>query len=342
VSPMRFFLVLISVLALLLPTFAFAQDGGLPPLPRHRPDPTATPLPTLVPIPAPAPQSRENPAAVAPAPAATSATDAISAVTSTPQAVHLSARITEDGGAIPDGLVWRIFDTRTDSSGQLAMVAKSDNATADVQLPPGDYVVHVAYGRAQASDNLTVAPGDNSKTIILDAGALRLNAAVTGDVSVPVSLVHFDIFSAGATDAERTIVAENISPNDIVTLNAGTYHVVSYFGDVNAVVRADLRVEPGQLTDATLYHRASQVSIKLISEPNGEAIADVDWTVKSSDGTTVFTNIGAFPATVLAEGDYQVFAKRGDAVFNRKFEVIPGQAREIEVMTDVYAAPKAN
>jgi hypothetical protein len=341
---MRFFLVLISLLALLAPTLAFAQDGGMPPLPRPRPDPTATPLSEPGPAPAPAPQSRDNPASamVSPTAPATSATDAISAVTSAPQAVHLSARITEDGGAIPEGLVWRIFDTRTDSSGQLAMVAKSEEANAELQLPPGDYAIHVSYGRAQASDNLTVAPGDNSKTIILDAGAIRLNAAITGDVPVPVALVHFDIFSAGASEADRTMIAENINANDIVTLNAGTYHVVSYFGDVNAVVRADLRVEPGQLTDATLYHRASQVSFKLISEPNGEAIADVDWTVKSSDGETVFTNIGAFPATVLAEGDYMVLAKRGDAVFNREFEVMPGQAREIEVMTDVYAAPKAN
>jgi hypothetical protein len=35
----------------------------------------------------------------------------------------------------------------------------------------------------------------------------------------------------------------------------------------------DLRVEPGQLTDATLYHRAAQMSFKLVSEAGGEAIA---------------------------------------------------------------------
>lgn len=216
------------------------------------------------------------------------------------------------------------------------MVAKSDDASANLQLPPGQYMVHVAYGRAQASDGLTVEKGENSKTIIIDAGAIRLNAAVTGDIQVPVNLVHFDIFTSGRTDAERTLVAEKLNANDIVTLNAGTYHVISYFGDINAVVRADLRVEPGQLTDATLYHRASQVSFKLVSEPGGEAIADVEWTVKSADGATVFSNIGAFPATVLAEGDYSVLAKRGDAVYNRAFEVVPGQAREIEVLTEVY------
>lgn len=350
VSPMRFFVILVSFLALLPPTFAWAQDSSMPPLPRPRPGSTAKPTPeTTAPIPAvrqKAPESANAaPAADATAPAnasipaATSATEAITAVTSTPQPVHLSAQVTEKGGKIPDGLVWRVFDTVADKTGQLAMVAKSNDATANLELPPGQYMVHVAYGRAQASDNLTVAPGDNSKTIVLDAGALRLNAAVTGDVPIPVNLVHFDIFTSGRTDAERTLVAQGTNANDIVTLNAGTYHVVSYFGDVNAVVRADLRVEPGQLTDATLYHRASQVSFKLVSEAAGEAIADVEWTVKSSDGTTVFSNIGAFPATVLAEGEYTVLAKRGTSVFNRGFEVVPGQAREIEVLTNVYANP---
>ena len=54
--------------------------------------------------------------------------------------------------------------------------------------------------------------------------------------------------------------------------------VISYFGAVNATVRADLRVEPGKLTEATLYHKAAQISFRLVSEAGGEAIADVDWT----------------------------------------------------------------
>jgi hypothetical protein len=267
---------------------------------------------------------------------ATPATDAISTVTSVPQPVHLSAQITDGGAAIADGLVWRIFDTKTDTSGQLAMVAKSDQAVASLSLPPGEYVIHVAYGRAQASDTLTVAEGENDKSIVLDAGALRLNAAVTGDIPIPINLLRFDVFTGGATESDRTLVAESVTANDIMTLNAGTYHIVSYFGDVNAVVRADLRVEPGQLTDATLYHQAAQISFKLVSEAGGEAIADVEWTVKTADGKTVFSDLGAFPATVLSEGDYLVLAKRGDSVFNREFQVQPGAAKEIEVLTTVY------
>lgn len=263
------------------------------------------------------------------------AVEATEAVISTPQPVTLMAQITENGGVIPDGLVWRIFDTKTDTNGELALAAKSDDATATLSLPPGEYVIHVAYGRAQASDTLTVAPGQNSKSVILDAGALRLNAAITGDVPIPINLLRFDVF-ADDTENDRAMVAEGLSANDILTLNAGTYHVVSHFGSINALVRADLRVEPGELTDATLYHRAAQVAFKLVSEPGGEAIADIEWTVKTAEGETVFTNLGAFPSTVLGEGDYLVLAKRGEDVFNREFQVQPGPAREIEVLTTVY------
>lgn len=297
---------------------AMAQtaQAEIPPMPRPRPDP-----------------ANLQPGQPQPPPA-TPATEAISALTAAPQPVALTARITPNGAPIPEGLVWRVFDTRPDASGELALVAKSDLGTPTIELPPGDYVVHVAYGRAQTSEPLRVVPGPNEHTFVLDAGALRLNSAVTGDIAIPVGLLKFDIFTSGE-GGDRTPVAEGVLPNEMVTLNAGTYHIVSAFGTINAVVRADLRVEAGQLTDATLYHHASQIAFKLVSEPGGEAIADVEWTVKTTDGATIFTELGAFPSTVLAEGEYLVLAKQGAQVFNREFQVQPGSAREIEVLTTI-------
>lgn len=287
---------------------------------------SAEPSPTQQQTVAAAPPVQSGPA---------TASEAVAAVAAKKQRVTLTAQITENGMNIPEGLVWRVFDTQVDNSGELALLEKSEKATADFELVPGQYVVHVAYGRAQASETIDVAEGGTNRSIVLDAGAMRLNAAITGDVSIPINQLRFDVFTAGS-EGDRTIVAQNLAANDIVTLNAGTYHVISYFGAINAVVRADLRVEPGQLTDATLYHRASQVTFKLVTEAGGEAIADVDWTVKTASGETVFTDIGAFPATVLSEGDYLVLAKRGEAVFNREFQVQPGPSREIEVLTAVY------
>jgi hypothetical protein len=313
---------------------AFAQDAPVPmPRPADR-MPQAAVIETITEDGAAAPADPAETASTA-TPEATTATEAVAAIAAEKQPVILTAQITENGMSIPEGLVWRVFDTRTDASGELALAAKSENATARFELVPGEYVVHVAYGRAQATETIEVAEGGAQQSIVLDAGALRLNAAVTGDVAIPINLLRFDVFTAGG-EADRTMVAQSLAANDIVTLNAGTYHVISYFGDINAVVRADLRVEPGQLTDATLYHRASQVTFKLVTETGGEAVADVEWTVKTAGGQTVFTDIGAFPATVLSEGDYLVLAKRGETVYNREFEVQPGQSREIEVLTTVY------
>lgn len=297
-----------------------AQDIStqMPPMPRPRPDREALPPTTATP-------QTSGPQ--------TPATQAISALTSAPQPVTLSAKITPDGATIPNGVIWRIFETKPDASGERALVAKADTAIATLQLPPGQYVVHLAYGHAQSSDTLSVTQGDNAKTFVIGAGALRLNSAVTGDIAIPARLLSFDIFTDD-DEASRTSIAENLHPNQIVTLNAGTYHIVSHFGDVNAVVRADLRVEPGQLTDAILYQKASQVSFKLASEQGGEAIADVEWTVKTTDGTTIFTALGAFPTTVLAQGEYLLLAKQGQTVFNRQFQIKPGNPKEIEILTN--------
>ena len=320
-----FLLLALAPLAPLSPAFlpaqAYAQeeeDDAMPPLPRPRPN-------------------RDGDAAPAADPnaPATPAAEAIDSATSVPQPVQLNATITPEGAPIPDGLVWRIFDTTPDASGELALVAKSEGGPANLELPPGEYVVHVAYGRAQTSETMRVAPGENQKSFVIEAGALRLNSAVTGDIPIPPALLTFDIFTGG-DDSSRTPIAEGLKANEIVTLNAGTYHIVSHFGTINALVRADLRVEPGQLTDATLYHHAAEVSFKLVSEAGGEAIADVEWTVKTSDGETIFTDLGAFPSTVLAEGDYLVLAKQGEQVFNREFQVQPGAAREIEVLNTAF------
>ncbi len=336
VVKIRHWIGFVGVFAMLLPGFVVAQDGAPVPLPRRTDrmpqQVEQTQEPAAVEAAVPTGAEGEATAAVAPD---TPALEAVEKVAAIPQPVTLVARITDGGNAIPDGLTWRVFETRTDSTGELALAAKSDDATARLQLPPGSYVVHVAYGRAQTTDTINVVDGNNEKALVLDAGAIRLNAQVSGDIAIPINLLRFDIYSPG-TESERTLVAQNLAPSDIVTLNAGTYHIVSYFGDVNAVVRADLRVEPGQLTEATLYHKASQVSFKLVSEPGGEAIADIDWTVKTEDGQTVFSNIGAFPSTVLAEGDYLVLAKRGEQVYNREFQVQAGAGSEIEVLTAVY------
>ncbi|WP_127143194.1 hypothetical protein [Pelagibacterium montanilacus] len=251
-----------------------------------------------------------------------------------PQPVTLSARISAEGDLIPEGLVWRVFEPRVDESGELAMVAKSEDATATFSLPPGEYLLHVAFGRAQTSDSLYVEPGPNNRTIIFEVGALQLAAMIDGDLPIPADQLTFDIQSTGPEG--QTLVAQDVVPGELVHLNAGIYTIISRYGEVNAEIHSDLHVEPGQITEATLYHRAAQVNLRLVSEEGGEAIADVEWSVQTPTGETIYTEIGAFPEAVLAEGEYVALARLGENVYNREFEVRPGARNEVEILTTVY------
>lgn len=267
--------------------------------------------------------------------AALAAEQAAKALDAEPQPVTLSAKLVDDGPIIPSGIAWRVFSAEDTGSGDIELVGRSDQATAVLTLPPGDYLAQAAYGFAQATDTLTIADAPQARVLVLDAGALRLNAKVTGGQDIRDSMLKFQIFPQGLEDDPRSVIVNNVRPDEIVHLNAGVYHVISTYGAVNARAETDIRVDQGQLTDATMFHDAAQVSFRLVSELGGEAIADVDWTIKDMNGDTVYQYTGTFPSIILAAGDYMVFAQRGSAVHNRDFSVVPGPAHEIEVLTSL-------
>ncbi len=272
-----------------------------------------------------------NPAAMAAESAARA--EALKSAGAAPQPVTLSAKLVDDGPIIPAGLVWRIFSVDESNGGDIQLVAHSDQATAVASLSPGEYLIQAAYGFAQATDTMTVLDKPESRVLVLDAGALRLSAKITGGLAIPSHSLKFEVFPQGQQDDSRAVIVSNVQPDELIHLNAGVYHVVSKFGAVNAIAETDIRVDQGQLTDATMFHDAAQVSLKLVSEVGGEAIADIDWTIQDENGDAIYRFTGTFPSMILAKGDYTVFAKRGTTVYNRDFSVVPGPAEEIQVLT---------
>ena len=119
---------------------------------------------------------------------------------------------------------------------------------------------------------------------------------------------------------------------DVILLPEGNYHVVSNYGNSNATVRSDIRVQLGKLTDVVVNHRAAVITLKLVAQSGGEALANTQWSVLTPGGDVVKEAIGAFPKVVLAEGEYSVVAKNDEKTFNGKFKVEPGVDREIEVL----------
>jgi hypothetical protein len=98
------------------------------------------------------------------------------------------------------------------------------------------------------------------------------------------------------------------------------------------VVRSDVRVQAGKLTDITVTHRAAQITFKLVSRRGGEALANTDWAVISPAGDTIAESKGAFPRMILAEGEYKVVARNDNKVYQQDLAVIPGVDAEVEVL----------
>ena len=142
----------------------------------------------------------------------------------------------------------------------------------------------------------------------------------------------FSVFVPLQGNSEGRLVVGNAKAGELIRLPEGTYHVVSTYGDSNAIQRADVAVESGKVTDATLHHRAARVTLKLVAAAGGEAFAGTAFSVLTPGGDVIREAIGAFPQVILAEGDYVLIARQEGQVFSRDFKVESGLDRDIEVM----------
>jgi hypothetical protein len=254
---------------------------------------------------------------------------------STARDIAMEAKLTSEGEAVKEGLSWRVFSPIPGADGKLPMLASSEGGSAEFHLVPGEYFVNVAFGRAGVTKKLNVPSSGNvqKQVLILDAGGFVLNAIAGADKQISGNQLKFSVYSSDARpDGERGLVMADIKPNTVVRLNAGTYHVVSEYGNVNAVVRADIQVEAGKLTEATLQHQAAQITLKLVSDNGGEAIADTAWSVLNGGGDVVNESVSAFSTMVLAEGEYTAIARNKDKVYQRNFKVTSGRDSDVEVL----------
>ncbi len=256
--------------------------------------------------------------------------------------VRFDAKLSATSDVMQEGLAWRVFSPIAGADGKLPLVASANGGSADFQLSPGDYFVNVAFGRAGLTKKLTV-PEDGEvsrQTLVLDAGGFVLNAVAGTDSRIPPNQLSFSVYSSDVkANGDRSLVMSDVKPNTMVRLAAGTYHVVSNYGDVNAVVRADIQVEAGKLTQAVLQHKAAQVNLKLVSQPGGEAVADTAWSLLTAAGDVVNESVSAYPTMVLAEGDYLAVARNKDKIYQRDFTVKAGKNADVEVLMRAPQTP---
>jgi hypothetical protein len=246
--------------------------------------------------------------------------------------LSLSAKYGKDTPAITSGLVWRVFADRPDENGTFKLIREDRNATPNIVLPPGNYVVHVAFGLVSAVRTVSLKAETDRESFVLPAGGLRIEGRV-GTSRIPQNQISFAIYKGSQFESgERAALVPNVAAGDVVLIPEGTYYIISNYGDANSVVRSDIRVQAGKLTDVTITHRAAVITLKLVSDKGGEALANTAWSVLTPGGDVIKESIGAFPRVVLSEGEYRAIAKNEGKVYERGFNVVNGVDGEVEVV----------
>lgn len=247
--------------------------------------------------------------------------------------VKLVALLTVDGQRIDQGLVWRIYASKRDPRTPPKLLMTQRQPSPTVTLEPGEYIVNAAFGRADITRKIVVTPGTaTNEKFVLNAGGLKVKALVDG-IEPPPNSVVYDILSSERDQSDNRVrVLSGAKPNIINRLNAGIYRIVSRYGDANAKVEADVTVEAGKLTEATVSHSAARVTFKLVNRIGGEALPDTQWTVQTPEGQLVMQSVGALPTHILAPGTYSVTAKSNSGVFKRDFTLANGDVAQVEVL----------
>lgn len=271
-------------------------------------------------------------------------------------ALFLSATFSAGAQPIRSGLVWRAFEERAQPDGSHKLAAESADPAPALVLPEGTYIIHVAYGLASATKRVVIGPSPVTERLTLNAGALRITGTI-GEAPIAPNKLSIAVFVPEPGNAEAKLVITGAKPGDILRLPEGAYHIVSTYLDTvsqpsqnatqkpaepaapglppnatNSIVTADLRVPSGKLIDATLRHKAATLTLKLVSQPGGEALANTSFTVMTPGGDVIRELIGAFPSLVLAEGEYKAYARHADKVYETTFQVKSALDRDVEVV----------
>src|SRR6202166_267357 len=165
----------------------------------------------------PAPLTQPSVAAVPPVVAPQGATVPGQAV------LALTARYGKDLPVISSGLVWRVFSDRLDETGTFKLIREDRGATPNIVLPPGSYVVHVAFGLVSAVRAVTLKSETDRESFLLPAGGLRIEGRV-GTTKIPQNQISFSIYKGSQFEVgnERAPLVPSVSAGDVALLPEGT------------------------------------------------------------------------------------------------------------------------
>jgi hypothetical protein len=251
-----------------------------------------------------------------------------------PGSIALTAYLSEGSAPMVSEVVWRVFEGRPGRDGNYRLLATTREPRPTLELKPGEYLINIAYGRANLTKKVGVWPQvAKNEDFVVNAGGLRITATLARAPITQEHLLKFEIFTEGSDQSgNRQKLFSDLRPGVVTRLNSGVYHIVSTYGDANSAVSADVVIEPGKITESGIDHDAGKVTFKLVQRTGGEAVADTRWTIFAANGEVIKESAGAFPSHILAAGEYRVAAQHGERQYGGAFSVASGDSKLVEVL----------
>ncbi|MCZ2204376.1 carboxypeptidase regulatory-like domain-containing protein [Bartonella sp. A5(2022)] len=248
--------------------------------------------------------------------------------------LRLHAQLTSDSGNIMKGLVWQIYAPVLGINNKLPLIAAFEGGSAHFDLEAGSYLVHVSFGHASAVHRVNLERGQRIvKNFNLNAGGVIFNSTLLNG-TINEKELRFTIYEDENENDDTGVILSNVKPQSIVRLKAGHYHVVSHYGAINAIIRSDIQVDAGKISEITLQHQAAQIVLKLVRQEGREALADTSWSITNNSGDIIYETVGAYVSLVLLEGEYIAIAKNKDQIYQKAFSVVSGRDEDINVVAN--------
>ncbi|MBN1652583.1 MAG: VWA domain-containing protein [Deltaproteobacteria bacterium] len=233
---------------------------------------------------------------------------------------------------IESDLYWTIYEGKQSIDGKRNFVVNRSQKPYTTKLSAGRYFVKAQYDQAVATAEVEVKANEMSeKTLVLNAGALKLNALIKkGGDRVDRDLYWTIYEGKQSIDGKRNLIVSRSQTPCSAKLNAGRYFVKAQYDQ--AAATAEVEVKANEMTEETLILNAGALKLDALIKNGGVPIdRGINWKIYKAkpgiDGRRdiILSRSTVIPTINLPEGKYYVEAKYEKVSTGEEVEVKAGE-----------------
>ncbi len=248
--------------------------------------------------------------------------------------LKLFARPAIGAEILQDKVHYAIYKGAVSLEGKRQQIAQLTQSSPALWLSTGNYFITATYGLASANMEVKITANRRTeKTIIVNAGALRLSSKIDGLPEKLTSQILYVIYDAKAdTEGNYREVFSTAQAEGIVRVPPGEYLIEGHWGKTNAKVPMSAVVKAGEPTSATVVHRAGRARFKLKSVSGGTPTGRPYWTFYDISGAEIGRDAKPSPERIFAAGRYIVVVRYQNQRFRAEFSIKSGDQKRIDIV----------